>query len=269
MGSRAKFECYTEVVFKGDSRDPKTRPDGLLVLRTGRKSWSALGGAKIGRTELNVEQIQTYLQLAKAHRVDAVITLSSQFTAMPAHHPLKVSRSDQRGVKLYHWSWMFMLTQSMLVLNDSENVSTEQAFILSEIVRYFRHDSTGVSTFDRMNAEWPDLVSLIKSGAGPNKSSDGVQNSVASWHQETRDTCPLLSPRRNPPGKLARACDTYTRISRRSAGGPAMSDRGSSESRPRADIYRARQGEKSGAILFLYSARIRRGTRRHRRIPGA
>jgi len=98
-------------------------------------------------------------------------------------------------LELYHWSWMFMLTQATLLLNDTENVSREQAFILSEMVRYFRHDSTGVSSFDRMNAEWPDLVSLIKSGAHPNRSSDVVQNTVASWHQETRDICLLLSRR--------------------------------------------------------------------------
>lgn len=195
VGTRASVEAYTEIVFKRGSRDPKTRPDGLLILKTGRKTWSALIEAKIGRADLGVDQIQTYLQLAKTHKVDAVITLSNQFTALPTHHPLRLSKSDQRGIQLYHWSWMFVLTQAMLLLNDSDNVPQDQAFILSEMVRYFRHDSTGVSSFDRMNAEWPDLISTIKSGARPNKASDVVQNTVASWHQETRDICLLLSRR--------------------------------------------------------------------------
>lgn len=195
VGARATIDCYTEVVFKGGSQDAKTRPDGLLVLKTGRKTWTALVEAKIGRAELNTEQLQTYLQLARKHSIDAVVTLSNQFTALPAHHPLGISKSDQKDLELYHWSWMFVLTQAMLLLNDSEHVPRDQSYILSEMVRYFRHDSTGVSTFDRMNSEWPDLVSLIKSGARPGKASDITQNTVASWHQETRDICLLLSRR--------------------------------------------------------------------------
>lgn len=195
VGARASLEGYTEIVFKGSSKDPKIRPDGLLVLKTSRKTWTALVEAKIGRTDLDVDQIYTYLQLAKRQNVDAVITLSNQFTALPVHHPLGIPRTDQKGIELYHWSWMFVLTQTMLLLNDSENVPHDQAYVLSEMVRYFRHASTGVSTFDRMNPEWPDLISLIKSGGHPGKASDVVQNTVASWHQETRDICLLLSRR--------------------------------------------------------------------------
>lgn len=195
VGTRTTIDCYTEVVLKGGPKDPKFRPDGLLVLETGRKTWTALIEAKIGRADLDAEQIQTYLQLAKSHGLDALITLSNQFTALPTHHPVRLGKGDQRGVELYHWSWMFVLTQAMLLLNDSDAVSGDQAYILSEMVRYFRHDSTGVSSFDRMNPEWPDLVSLIKSGAQPGKTSEAVQNTVASWHQETRDICLLLSRR--------------------------------------------------------------------------
>ena len=195
VGSRAMIEAYTEVVFKGGPRDAKSRPDGLLMLKTGRNSWTALVEAKIGKAELDSEQIQTYIQLARTHGVDAVVTLSNQFTALPTHHPVRLAKSDQRGVALYHWSWMFVLTQAMLLLNDTDNVPRDQAYILGEMVRYFRHDSTGVSSFDRMNVEWPDLISLIKSGAHPGKTSDVVQNTVAGWHQETRDVCLLLSRR--------------------------------------------------------------------------
>ncbi len=193
VGARANVECYTEIVFKKCPADLKIRPDGLLILTVGRRSWSALFEAKIGNADLDEEQIAMYCQLAKLNGVDAIITLSNQFAALPTHHPAKPSRSVTRGVELYHWSWMYILTQATLLLHDYEFESAEQRYLLSEMVRYFRHESVGVSSFDRMNPEWKDLVMKVQSGAALNKMAPEVVNSVAAWHQEQRDLCLLMS----------------------------------------------------------------------------
>ncbi len=193
LGSRTKVECFTEVVFKNSPANLNLRPDGLLTLTVGKRSWRALFEAKIGKALLDETQIAGYCQLAKLNGVDAVITLSNQFAALPTHHPVKLPRSVTRGVELYHWSWMSILTQATLLLHEDEFSSEEQRYLLSEMVRYFSHDSVGVSSFDRMNSEWKDLVTKVQSGAALSKTSTEVENSVAAWHQEQRDICLLMS----------------------------------------------------------------------------
>ena len=47
---RTKIECFTEVVFKESPVEANKRPDGLIVIKTGNKVWSALVESKIGRS---------------------------------------------------------------------------------------------------------------------------------------------------------------------------------------------------------------------------
>jgi hypothetical protein len=207
VGTRAKVECFTEVVFKKAPGGAKIRPDGLLIVNLGKRSWSALIEAKIGRSQVDPEQIANYCQLAKLNGIDAVITLSNQFAALPTHHPIKPTRKITRGVALRHWSWMHVLTQATLMLHNNDFKLREQRYLLSEAVRYFTHDNVGVSTFDRMNPEWKELVLKVHSGARLHKTSVEVENSVAAWHQEQRDLCLLMSRKlgRNVTLKLRRA----------------------------------------------------------------
>ena len=210
VGTRARIECFTEVVFEKSPNDAKIRPDGLLVVDIGKRSWSALIEAKIGKSRLESEQITNYCQLAKLNGIDAVITLSNEFAAHPTHHPTRPNRRVTRGIDLFHWSWMHILTQATLLLHDDNFDSPEQRYLLSEAVRYFTHNSVGVSTFDRMNPEWKDLVSKVHSGARLQKTAVEVENSVAAWHQEQRDLCLLMSRKlgRNVTLKLPRAHTT-------------------------------------------------------------
>lgn len=87
IGSRANIEVFTEIVFKDKSDDKKLRPDGLIIINTGRSQWKALVEAKIGNAQLDEQQIKDYLALAKKYKIDAVITLSNQYSALPTHQP--------------------------------------------------------------------------------------------------------------------------------------------------------------------------------------
>lgn len=208
IGSRATLDAWTEVSFvNSEKTKPSDRPDGLLVIKTGKNTWRALVEAKIGNAELDAEQLSRYIQQAKQHKIDAVITISNQFTALPTHHPVTLPKSMTRGIELYHWSWMYILTQATLLL-EKDNVDDEdQAFILQEVLRYFEHDSAGINSFDRMNREWKDVVSKVQSGATLARTSGEVQNTVSSWHQEQRDICLLMSRKigENVNIKLSRA----------------------------------------------------------------
>lgn len=193
LGKRATIHCYTEVVLKLRPEGSRLRPDGLIIVQIGSRSWSALVEAKIGRALLNAEQIEAYLQLAKLNQIDAVITVSNQFAALPTHHPVTVPKGLRRGVELYHWSWMHVLTQATLVASEGDFASPVQRFVLEEMVRYYEHESVGVFGFDRMNSEWKDLVLKVRSGGTLAKTQPEVTNSVAAWHQETRDLALIMS----------------------------------------------------------------------------
>lgn len=207
VGNRADLEAWTEVVFKDSAsvkniKDKKDRPDGLLVLNTGKNQWKALIEAKIGNAEVNEEQLSAYLQLAKQNNIDAVITITNQFVALPEHHPVKIPKTLTRSVALYHWSWMYLLTQATLLLESDEIQSEDQKFVLQEVERYLKHEKSGVSRFTSMNREWKDVIGKVKSNAALNKSSEEVENTVSSWHQEQRDLCLVMSRKLGRPVKL-------------------------------------------------------------------
>ncbi|GGY07815.1 hypothetical protein GCM10007160_39030 [Litchfieldella qijiaojingensis] len=203
VGNRATLDAWTEVALEAEPEAPKSdRPDGLIVLHTGRKQWSALIEAKIGNAEIGEEQLKHYLQQAKKNKIDAVITITNQFVAMPSHHPVKVSKTLLKGVELYHWSWMYAVTQATLLLESGEIESPDQKFLLEEVLRYLGHESSGISRFDSMNREWKEVVSKVKSGAVLGKNTEEVENTVSSWHQEQRDLCLVMSRKLGRPVKL-------------------------------------------------------------------
>ena len=96
ISQRSRIECFTEVVLQKGGTELSHRPDGLLIVRSGSQQWSALVEAKIGSSELYPEQVEAYLDLAKLNGIDALITISNQFTSLPAHHPLPLSSSARR-----------------------------------------------------------------------------------------------------------------------------------------------------------------------------
>ncbi|MCH7928062.1 MAG: hypothetical protein IID03_08790 [Candidatus Dadabacteria bacterium] len=80
--TRSKISCYTEISFK--SKDKKyPRPDGLIIVTTGSKNWSAIVESKIDNNDLNQEQIEQYIDIAKENGIDALITISNQLLQCP------------------------------------------------------------------------------------------------------------------------------------------------------------------------------------------
>jgi len=190
--SRSKIKCYTEVVFKDKNNKPvemkdSDRPDGLITVKNGKTTWSALIEAKIGNAELDCSQIERYLDLAKAHKIDAVITISNQYANIPTHHPVNVNGQKTRTVSLYHWSWKSLLTEAVLHTDDNEDhkdvSDSSQHFILSEFKRFLQHDSTGINTITQMNKSW----AVICSEGGLEKKTNDTINAMASWHNLCRE----------------------------------------------------------------------------------
>ena len=117
--------------------------------------------------------------------IDGVVTVPNEFTAVPQHHPVRVSRIP-KGVGLFHWSWTSILTCAKVLLADKDVHDREQRFLLGELVRFLDADSTGVMRFNRMDGNWKDIVGSVVSGA-PLSDADAVTDTVANWHQQCRD----------------------------------------------------------------------------------
>jgi len=193
IGKRAAVAAYTEVAFAAERDKKAHRPDGLIVLRIGNREWRAFVETKVGNSELYEEQIASYLDLAKTHGIDAVITVSNQFTSAPAQHPIKMQARTRGKVELYHWSWMYILTQADLLVSNDDIEDEDQHFILNEMIRFLTHPSAGVKGFDSMPPAWTDVVQKVTAGASLQVKSDEVQDVVAAWHQEVRDLTLILS----------------------------------------------------------------------------
>lgn len=190
-GPRTKIEAFTEVCFQNQSET--LRPDGLIVLSTGGRQWKAIIEAKVGNSDLELGQVETYLDLARENEIDALITISNQFAAVPAVHPLQLSSTARRRIELYHWSWMHVLTEASLLLANDEILDRDQRFILNEMVRFLTHQSAGVKGFDQMPASWTKLVNSVQAGAAPSPSSPETRETVGAWHQVVRDLSLTMS----------------------------------------------------------------------------
>jgi hypothetical protein len=191
-GIRTMVQAFTEVVFHGDNFE-HDRPDGLLIVDTGRREYKILIEAKAKNADLDVEQVTRYLELARATAIDAVLTISNQFTATPRHSPVQVSGRLLRKVALFHVSWSSLATSVDLLVGNDAIKDADQALVLRELQRYLSHDSAGISGFTQMNREWREVVKAVSAGAHLRKSDEGLLNTVLAWHQEQRDMCLILS----------------------------------------------------------------------------
>ena len=193
VGARGKLDTFTEVGLQKALPDAKHRPDGLIVVNLGKSTWTALVEAKVGTSDLTNPQIEAYLALAKLNGIDAVITVSNQFTPLPTHHPLTVNASLTKKVALFHWSWAYVITQAQLLRDMGDVEDREQLILISELQRFLLHPSSGVKEFDQMPAAWSDLCATVAAGGKVNGKSEPSQEVVGCWHQALDQVTTVLS----------------------------------------------------------------------------
>ena len=201
-GKRTRVSSFTEIGLVTDT-EKSGRPDGFLLVETGRSRWSALIEAKVGRSPLDPDQVERYLKLARDNEIDAVITISNDFVARPAYSPVAGSiprlRQLTGKVSLYHWSWAYLATCCEVLAYQGVQESPEQDFLVKQLSDYLAHPSTGVERFTQMGAEWRNIVQLISSGAPLVRNTPGVEDVVASWFAEERDLCLHMTSNINRP----------------------------------------------------------------------
>lgn len=193
LGTRARIDAYTEVVFAGQKATATDRPDGLIIVQTGRREWRALVEAKVGNVGIDAEQVERYRQLAKDHKIDCVITISNEFATTPGSHPVPEITKSRSKIPVYHWSWMSVFTTVDLLLSNEAIGDADQRVLLAELRRFLAHESAGIKGFERMPTEWSELNKLVSAGGKIMAKSTEAAAVLDAWHQETRDLSLILS----------------------------------------------------------------------------
>lgn len=178
----SRIRCLSEVVFK----DNKIRPDGLIIIESGKNVWTALVEAKVGNNDLAQEQIEAYLDLAKGLGVDALITISNQFATRPTHHPVAVSKMKTKKVALLHFSWQSIISKAVMLSENRDVEDPEQAYILIQLIRYLSDSRSKVTVLPRMSKDWKVVSDEVLKRSRLAKTSPTVKNAITDWHQLLR-----------------------------------------------------------------------------------
>jgi hypothetical protein len=186
-GSSSAVLGYTEPVFRRQSDGVSCRPDGLLVLDTGRKKHRLIVETKIGSAKIDTVQLAEYARLARANDVDTIVTVSNELSADPSHLPYQAPR-EIRNTTIFHWSWSSLVMLAELLL-ENEDFDQEQGYILNELIRFFDHESAGVSHDTHMCSEWSTVVGRIQEDVPLGIADTIVASVVQCWHQRLASVC--------------------------------------------------------------------------------
>jgi hypothetical protein len=189
MGKLSKVTGYCEPIFDIGREKSKDRPDGLIIVRNRKKTWTALVEAKVKNAVLDEKQIERYLDLAKQLGIDAVITISNQFAVDPSHTPISVPKPKTKHVALYHWSWSALQAEANIHLGRDAVDDPDQVYILSEYLRFLEHPSSGVLRFTSMSSAWPEAYQHIHRIGSLTKNSPLTIPLIDDWNELTRSIC--------------------------------------------------------------------------------
>lgn len=168
-------QTFIEVPFK--LGDKQFFPDGLIRVSRGQRQWTALVEVKTGSNQLQIEQVEAYLDIAKEHSFDALITISNEIPATAGQHPTMIDKRKLRKVGLHHLPWTEILTQAVMQREYRGVADPDQAWILGELIRYLEHPRSGAMEFSDMGPAWVQVRDGV--AAGTLRAADAVVPEVA------------------------------------------------------------------------------------------
>ena len=190
---KGSIETYIEPEFKMGTK--KIRPDGLIVVKRGKSEWTCLVEVKTGKNDLELSQVNAYLDICKEYKLDALVTISNELLNASGDHPTSgIDQRKLRSTKLAHLSWIRIITEA-LVMSEHEGVDDrEQDLVLKELVRFLQSDASGASEFNDMGASWISVREGIKNSS-IRKADDDVLQVIANFESLVRYSALTLSAR--------------------------------------------------------------------------
>jgi hypothetical protein len=188
---KGKVSTYTELRFKDE--DQKTHiPDGAIVVERGSKRWSCLVEIKTDGVKLEGEQVSRYLDRARQHGFDGLLTISNQIRSDPQDLPYEIRKSKLKGLIVYHASWWRILTEAIVQHRFRGIDDPDQAWILGELIRYLDDEKSGASGFEGLGQEWVRVRESVRNETL--RPSDAEAKTVAArWEQFVEYLCLHLS----------------------------------------------------------------------------
>lgn len=186
-----RVRTFTEVRLKG--ADNKTHiPDGAIVVERAGRRWSCLIEVKTSAARLEMEQVHRYLDMARQHDFDGVLTLSNDIVADPDALPFKLNGQKRGKLIVRHISWWQVLTEAVIQHRFRGIEDPDQAWILGELIRYLTDERSGAGGFEGMGPEWVRLRDSARNETL--RSSDPEAVAVAArWEQLIEFLCLNLS----------------------------------------------------------------------------
>jgi hypothetical protein len=139
-------------------------PDGLIRVSRGQRQWTALVEVKTGSSQLQTDQLDLYLDVAREQGFDALITISNEIPPIPGQHPTLVDKKKLKKVALYHIPWTEILTTAVMQKEYRGVADPDQAWILGELIRYLEHPRSGAMEFNDMGSAWVPARDAISAG---------------------------------------------------------------------------------------------------------
>jgi hypothetical protein len=185
------IETYTEVRFETSAKKVIV-PDGAIVCRRGARRWTCLVEVKTGANDLKDDQVTGYLDIAREHGYDGVLTISNQITANSSESPVVLDGRKLKRVSLWHFSWWRILTEALVQSRHRGVSDPDQAWILRELIHYLGSESSGATGFEDMGPRWVEVRNAV--AASTLRASDPGAAAVAErWEQFTQYLCMSLS----------------------------------------------------------------------------
>lgn len=199
------METFLEVQFPLGERT--VIPDGLIRVVRGGRRWTALVETKTDTGQLRVDQVEAYLDVARAKGFDAVVTIPNEIAPSAGVHPLTVDPKKLKKVALHHLSWAEVLHEARMLLLHRGAEDQLQAWILHEFIRYLTHPRSGAVGFADMGPAWVPVREAVSAGT-LRASGRKVAAVVESWARLVRHQ-PGPGQRRRHRTRRGRGETTY------------------------------------------------------------
>jgi hypothetical protein len=181
---RAQVETFIEVAFKL-ADGTVVRPDGLIRVSYGKRTFTALVEVKTGDNRLDADQVNAYWEAARQFNFDAVITISNEIPVLGQHptEGLKVRANSK--VRVHHFSWTRILSMAVMCKVHQGVKDPEQAWILGELIRYLESDASGAMSFSDMGPNWVSVRDGARSSTLQRQALE-VKDVAHRWDQLMR-----------------------------------------------------------------------------------
>jgi hypothetical protein len=145
------------------------RPDGVIVVSRGSRTWAALVEVKIGQDKLDAEQVAAYHKMARQLGLDAVVTISNEVGSAEGDPPSSalggLRAADLRKIPVRHLQWRDLLGDAISLYRKDleENIADpDQDWILGQWIQYVMDERSDVLIPASLGDGWNETLQLSK-----------------------------------------------------------------------------------------------------------